>query len=204
MMRLILWCLITLSFTGCGLSARQAQNLSDGLAGIEAAQPRVAADFVAAAALAGAHDHVEATAEGQSLPPPKRSPATIIADPASYADDASKAVDDARSMVPWWAWLAGAAGAAVGIVRMIPGPGGALADLAWQLLAPKATRQADTIQATHAMGFQSLVRLIERLPNTATISTLKGQVTNKVPSAVRDAIPEILSAGGASPSMARA
>ena len=34
--------------------------------------------------------------------------------------------------------------------------------------------------------------------------TVKGQVTNKVPSAVRDAIPEILSAGGASPSMARA
>ena len=97
-MRLILCCLIACSFTGCGLSARQAQNLSDGLAGIEAAQPRVAADPVASAALAGAHDHVEATAEGESLPLPKRTPAAIIADPASYADDASKAVDEARSI----------------------------------------------------------------------------------------------------------
>ena len=192
MMRLILCCLIACSFTGCGLSARQAQNLSDGLAGIEAAQPRVAADPLASAALAGAHDHVEATAEGESLPPPKRTPAAIIADPASYADDASKAVDDALSMVPWWGWALGALGAALGVVRMIPGPGGVLADLAWQVLAPKAMRQADTIQATHAMGFQSLVRLIEQLPNTATISTLKGQVTTKIPSMVRDAIPMIL------------
>jgi hypothetical protein len=191
MMRLILCCLIAIAFTGCGLSARQAQNLSDGLAGIEAAQPRVA-DPVASAALAGAHDHVEATAEGESLPPPKLTPAAIIADPASYADDASKAVDEARSMVPWWGWALGALGAALGVVRMIPGPGGALADLAWQALAPKATRQADTIQATHAMGFQSLVRLIEQLPNTATISTLKGQVTTKFPSMVRDAIPTVL------------
>ena len=192
MMRLILCCLITLSFTGCGLSVRQAQNLSDGLAGIETAQPRVAADPVASAALAGAHDHVEATAEGEALPPPKRTPAAITADPVGYADDASQAAEEARSMVPWWGWALGALGAALGVVRMIPGPGGVLADLAWQMLAPKATRQAETVQATHAMGFQSLVRLIERLPNTATITTLKGQVSTKVPSAVRDAIPALL------------
>ena len=192
MSRLILCCVVVCSLTGCGLSVRQAQNLSDGLAGIEAAQPRVAADPVAAAALAGAHDHVEATAEGEALPPPKRTPAAITADPAGYADDASQAAEEARSMVPWWGWALGALGAALGVVRMIPGPGGALADLAWQVLAPKATRQADTIQATHAMGFQSLVRLIERLPNTATMTTLKGQVTTKVPSVVRDAIPALL------------
>ena len=192
MIRLILCCVIVFSLTGCGLSVRQAQNLSDGLAGIEAAQPRVAADPVASAALAGAHDHVEATAEGEALPPPKRTPAAITADPAGYADDASQAAAEARSMVPWWGWALGALGAALGVVRMIPGPGGVLADLAWQMLAPKATRQAETVQATHAMGFQSLVRLIERLPNTATISTLKGQVTTKVPSVVRDTIPTIL------------
>ena len=97
MIRFILFSVIAILFTGCGLSARQAQNLSDGLAGIEAAQPRVAADPVASAALAGAHDHVEATAEGELLPSPKRTPAAIIADPTSYADDASKAVDEART-----------------------------------------------------------------------------------------------------------
>ena len=74
MIRFILCCVSACSLTGCGLSVRQAQNLSDGLAGIEAAQPRVAADPVATAALAGAHDHVEATAEGEALPPPKRTP----------------------------------------------------------------------------------------------------------------------------------
>ena len=188
MMRLILCCLIACSFTGCGLSIRQAQNLSDGLAGIEAAQPRVAADPVASAALAGAHDHVEATAEGQSLPPPKRSPAAIIADPASYADDASKAVDEARSMVPWWGWLAGAGAAALGIIRFLPGPGGAVADLAWKILAPSSHQQADSERETNAKDFQSLVGLIENLPNTATIGVLKAQVTTKAPSTVRDAI----------------
>ena len=188
MIRFILFSVIAILFTGCGLSARQAQNLSDGLAGIEAAQPRVAADPVASAALAGAHDHVEATAEGEALPPPKRTPAAIIADPASYADDASKAVDEARSMVPWWGWLAGAGAAALGILRFVPGMGGAMADAAWMLLAPAQHQQADTKRNVHAQGFQTLVEIIEHLPKTATITDLKSRVTTKAPSRVRDEI----------------
>ena len=188
MMRLILCCLIACSFTGCGLSARQAQNLSDGLAGIEAAQPRVAADPVASAALAGAHDHVEATAEGELLPPPKRSPAAIIADPASYADDASKAVDEARSMVPWWGWLAGAGAAALGVLRFIPGAGGVVADTAWRLLAPQQDKIVESQRETHAAGFRQLVGLIDGLRDEHTIAMLKADIDTKAPSIVRNAI----------------
>jgi hypothetical protein len=191
MMRLVLCCFIALSFTGCGLSARQAQNLSDGLAGIEAAQPRVAADPVASAALAGAHDHVEATAEGESLPPPKRSPATIIADPASYADDASKAVDEARSMVPWWGWLAGAGAAALGVLRFIPGVGGAVADTAWHMLAPKQDKVVDAQRDSHAAGFRELVGLIEGLRGEHTIAMLKASIASKVGSKVNGAFQEL-------------
>ena len=136
-------------------------RLSDGLAGIEVTQPRVAADPVASAALAGAHDHVEATAEGEPIPPPKRTSAAIVADPVSYVDDVRKAEDEARPMVPWWGWLAGAAGAALGIVRFLPGPGGAVADLVWKILAPSSHQQADSERETHAQGFQSLVGLID-------------------------------------------
>ena len=173
MMRLILCCLIALSFTGCVLSARQAQNLSDGLAGIEAAQPRVAADPVASAALAGAHDHVEATAEGESLPPPKRMPAAIIADPASYADDASKAVDEARSMVPWWGWLAGAGAAALGVLRFVPGVGGMVADTAWRVLAPAQYKAGEAERDAQAENYQRLTALIEGLRGEHTIAMLK-------------------------------
>jgi len=192
MIRFALCLFIGTMLTGCGLSARQAQNLSDGLAGIEAVQSRVAADPVASAALAGAQDHVEAVAAGETLPPTTQTPEAILTDPAAYRAAGQQALTSATTTVPWWGWALGALGAALGVVRMMPGPGGTLADLAWQVLAPKATRQADIIQATHATGFQSLVRLIERLPNTATISTLKGEVTNKVPSVVRDAIPTVL------------
>ena len=167
MIRFILCCLIATAFTGCGLSARQAQNLSDGLAGIEAAQPRLVADPVAAAALAGAHDHIEATAEGESLPPPKRTPAAIVADPASYANDASKAVDEARSIVPWWGWLAGAGAAALGVLRFLPGVGGTVADTAWRLLAPSQFKVADAERDTHAAGFRELVQLIDGLKTLA-------------------------------------
>ena len=191
MIRLILCCLIACSFTGCGLSIRQAQNLSDGLAGIEAAQPRVAADPVASAALAGAHDHVEATAEGESLPSPKRTPAAIIADPASYADDASKAMDEARSMVPWWGWLAGAGAAALGVLRFIPGAGGVVADTAWRLLAPQQDKVADAQRDLHATGFQELVTLIDGLRNDQTISMLKAKVTTRASSSVRDRINQL-------------
>ncbi len=192
MIRLILCCLIVLSFTGCGLSARQAQNLSDGLAGIEAAQPRVAADPVASAALAGAHDHVEAIAEGESLPPPKRTPAAIIADPASYADDASNAVDEARSMVPWWGWFAGAGAAALGVLRFIPGAGGAVADTAWRLLAPQRDKIADSQRDIHAAGFRQLVSLIDGLRGEHTIAMLKSDINTKAPSTVRDAVQKLL------------
>ena len=194
MMRLILCCLIALSFTGCGLSIRQAQNLSDGLAGIEAAQPRVAADPVASAALAGAHDHVEATAEGQSLPPPKRSPAAIIADPASYADDASKAVDEARSIVPWWGWLAGAGAAALGVLRFIPGAGGVVADTAWRLLAPQQDKIADSQRDSYVAGFRELVGLISGLRDEHTIAMLKSEIA-KTPSAAGNSFKHLVTSG---------
>ena len=188
MIRFTLLVLIAFSLSGCGLTARQAQNLSDGLAGIEAAQPRVATDPVATAALAGAHDYVEATAEGEVLPPPKRTPAAIMDDPAGYAEDASKSADEAQSIVPWWGWLAGAGAAALGILRFVPGMGGAMADAAWMLLAPAQHQLADTKRNVHAQGFQTLVEIIEHLPKTATITDLKSRVTTKAPSRVRDEI----------------
>ncbi len=188
MSRLILCCLIACSLTGCGLSVRQAQNLSDGLAGIEAAQPRVAADPVASAALAGAHDHVEATAEGEVLPPPKRTPAAITADPAGYADDATQAAEEARSIVPWWGWLAGAGAAALGVLRFVPGVGGTVADTAWRLLAPQQDKVADAERDCHAAGFRDLVGLIAGLRGEHTIAMLKANIDMKAPSLVRDAI----------------
>lgn len=78
MNRLLVLLPMCLFCSGCGLSARQMQNLSDGLAGIEAAQPRVAHDPTAATILAGANDHIEAVAveARELLPPPRRSPLT--------------------------------------------------------------------------------------------------------------------------------
>lgn len=188
MSRLILCCIIACSLTGCGLSVRQAQNLSDGLAGIEAAQPRVAADPVASAALAGAHDHVEATAEGEALPPPKRTPAVITADPAGYADDASQAVQDARSTFPWWGWFAGAGAAVLGVLRFLPGAGGAVADTAWRLLATRQAKMADAQRDTHAAGFRELVGLIEGLRGEHTIAMLKSDIAAKSSQIVRDSL----------------
>lgn len=191
MSRLILCCIIVCSLSGCGLSTRQAQNLSDGLAGIEAAQPRVYADPVAAAALDGAHDHVEAIAEGQTLPPPKRSPAAISADPTDYVDDASRAVEESRSIVPWWGWFAGVGAAALGVLRLIPGAGGVVADTAWRILAPQPIKVADAQRDTHAAGFRELVALIDHLRNDQTIAMLKAKVNTRASSSVRDSINEL-------------
>lgn len=188
MIRLILCCIIACSLTGCGLSVRQAQNLSDGLAGIEAAQPRVAADPVASAALAGAHDHVEATAEGEALPPPRRTPAAIAADPVAYADEAHQAVEDARTVIPWWGWLAGASAATLGVLRFIPGVGGVVADTAWRLLAPRQDKAADAERDTHAAGFRELVGLIQGLRGEHTVAMLRDEIGAKAPVTIRDAI----------------
>ncbi len=191
MIRFTLLVLIAFSFTGCGLTTRQAQNLSDGLAGIEAAQPRVAADPVASAALAGAHDHVEATAEGEALPPPKRTPAAITADPVGYADDASQAAEDARSLVPWWGWLAGAGAAALGVLRFVPGVSGAVADTAWRLLAPQQDKMVDAERDAHAAGFRELVGLIDGLRGEHTIAMLKSDISTKAHAAVGEAIKQL-------------
>ncbi len=188
MIRLILCIIIASMFTGCGLSARQAQNLSDGLAGIEAVQPRVAVDPVATAVLAGAHDHVEAVSEGEALPPPKRTPAAIAADPSGYATDAHQAMQDAQAIVPWWGWLAGAGAAALGVLRFVPGVGGALADTAWRLLAPSQSKVADAERDTHAAGFRELVQLIDGLRGEHTIAMLKADIADKAPFSIRDAM----------------
>jgi hypothetical protein len=177
MMRHLLLILVGLSLTGCGLTERQAQNLSDGLAGIEAAEPRVSADPVAAAALAGARDHVEAIAEGESLPPPKRTPAAIVADPAGYASDAQQAVQDSRSVVPWWGWLAGAGAAALGVLRFVPGVGGTVADTAWRILAPAQAKAGEVERDAQAANYQRLTALIESLRGEHTIAMLRQAMT---------------------------
>ena len=188
MIRLILCVIIAALLTDCGLSARQTQNLSDGLAGIEAVQPRVADDPVATAVLAGAHDHVEAVTEGEALPPPKRTPVAIAADPSGYAADAHQAMHDAQAFVPWWGWLAGAGVAALGVLRLIPGVGGAVADTAWRLLAPHQDKVADAQRDTHAAGFRELVGFIDGLRGEHTIAMLKADIVAKAPVTVRDAI----------------
>ena len=186
--RFVVAVFITLLLTGCNsLTPRQQQNLADGLAGIEAAQPRVESDPVARDVLAGAHDHVAAVAAGESLPPPTRSPEAITADPVAYRADGHAAIEGTAT-VPWWGWALGAVGTALGIVRFLPGPGGAVADIAWRLLAPGRHRQEDAERDIHAQGFQALVGLIESLSNDGTIGDLKAKVTTKAPSAVRDAI----------------
>ena len=170
-------------------------RLSDGLAGIEVTQPRVAADPVASAALAGAHDHVEATAEGEPIPPPKRTSAAIVADPVSYVDDVRKAEDEARPMVPWWGWLAGAGAAALGVLRFIPGAGGVVADTAWRLLATKQDKVADSQRDIHANGFYELVGLIQGLRDEHTIEILKSDIATKAPATVGEAFKHVIASG---------
>ena len=193
MIRFTLLVLIAFSLSGCGLTTRQAQNLSDGLAGIEAVQSRVADDPVATAVLAGAHDHVEAVAEGETLPPPKRTPVAIAADPSGYAADAHQAMQDAQAIVPWWGWLAGAGAAALGVLRFIPGVGGAVADTAWRLLAPPQSKVADAKQELHAAGFQQLVQLIDGLRGEHTVAMLKADMAEKMPSSAQIAMQGLVS-----------
>jgi hypothetical protein len=170
---------ICLSLTGCGLSTRQAQNLADGLAGIEAAEQRVSADPIATAALAGAHDHVEAIAEGELLPPPKRSPAAIIADPTGYAVDAQQAAQDAQTTVPWWGWIIGVSAAALGALRFVPGTGGAVADIVWRLLAPRRDKLIERERDEQAADYLAIIQLIEQTSDKETMATLKSQMAKR-------------------------
>ncbi len=190
MIRFALCLFIGTMLTGCGLSARQAQNLSDGLAGIEAVQPQVATNPSATLILTGAHDHIEAVAieAKETLPKPLRSPTMIAADATGYADNAGHTIDVAQHTIPWWGWLAGAGAAILGTLRLMPGAGGAVADAAWNLLAPTATQHHERRRDLHARGFQDLVALIEELRSDQTIAHLKAKVTTRLPSTVRDEI----------------
>lgn len=179
--------IIALCASGCSnLSSRQQQNLSDGLAGIEAAQPRIASDPIAVDALAGAHDYITATVEGDRLPPPTRTPAVIAADSPAYVASAVTAVRVVReehvasaSATPLWAWIVGGLGAllgtTVGISRALPGPGGMIADFAWRMLAPGRHQQLDTERDVCTQKYKLLVNIINTLPRTATINDLRNQ-----------------------------
>ena len=97
-------------------------------------------------------------------------------------------MDEARSIVPWWGWLAGAGAAALGVLRFIPGAGGVVADTAWRLLAPKQDKVTDSQRDIHAAGFNELVDLIHGLRGEHTIEMLRANIAAQAPSSVRDAI----------------
>jgi hypothetical protein len=190
MSRLLTLIIICLLCSGCGLSARQAQNLADGLAGIEAVQPQVATNPSASLILSGAHDHIEAVAveARETLPAPLRSPAGIAANATGYADNARQAVDDAHHTIPWWGWIAGIGTSLLAILRFVPGAGGAVADTAWRMLAPTATKEQDRTRDIRAQGFTELVGVIERLRPDQTIAQLKSKVATATSSTVQDDI----------------
>lgn len=181
---LLLILLACAALVGCsGLSARQAQNLSDGLAGLGAVRFLIeadpAADPAAGTILTGAEEHVVAVAGGTearaALPEPTLTSAAILADPAAY-HAAGTAAREAAATLPWWGWALGALGAALGVVRCLPGPGGMVADLAWRLLSPGRHRAADAQRDAQASGFQTLLALIESVPGTTPAAQLKAQV----------------------------
>lgn len=190
MIRFVMLALACLLCSGCGLSARQVQNLADGLAGIAAVEPRVAHDPTETTILAGAQNHIEAVAieAREPLPAPLRSPALIAADADGYAHDARQSVTEAEHTIPWWGWLAGIGASLLGILRFVPGAGGAVADTAWRLLAPTTVREQDRTRDVRAQGFTELVGVIERLRADQTIAQLKSKVATATSSAVRDDI----------------
>jgi hypothetical protein len=205
---------------GCGgLSREQAQHLSDSLAGIAVVQPRIAADPVATDALTGAADHIEAAAVGTALPAPERLPAAIAADPAGYRADAQEraeraqavasagatgATDGATSGGSWWGWAVGALGATLGVARFIPGPGGALADLAWRALAPRAHRQADETRDVHAQGFQDLVGALRAMAPDQPVSAFQARIAQQAAPETRAAMVRLPAAAALSAAAAAA
>ena len=177
---------------GCGdgrLQPKQAQDVADGLAGITAAQS-VITDPATGTMLAGAVEHIEAAAAGTELPPPVIAPAAIVANPVTYQAAAQAAAQAAHHQadmtaaswtVPWWGWLAGAASTALAAARMLPGPGGALADLAWTLLAPDAHRQRDRRQQADADAYQQMTEMLASLAPHQTVGDLRNLLTIQSP-----------------------
>jgi hypothetical protein len=192
MMRFLLILAVALTVTGCGgLSTRQAQNVSDGLAGIDAARPRVD-DTVAGAALDGARNHVAAVAEGQHVPPPKRDATAITADPQGYLTDAKAALADAATRLPWWGWLVGSLATVAGVLRFFPGPTEVIADMVWGVITTGRARQADATQAQHAAAFQHVMSVVDSMANTQTVADLKTQVLTRLPSGAQSLATDLL------------
>jgi hypothetical protein len=82
-------------------------------------------------------------------------------------------------------------GAAVAILRCTPA-WGPFIGLVWDLAAPKATRQAEQVQAVQAQGFQFLVKTIEALPPGSTLAELRDKAARKMPDAVKQTVENYL------------
>ena len=177
---LVLGCALLASCAGTRLSPAQAQDAADGLAGIAAVQMQNP-DPVTGIILAGAAEHIEAVAAGTALPPPVIAPAVIREEPARYHATAQAAHQQAAATaatwdVPWWGWLAGAATATLSVARLLPGPGGAVADLAWTLLAPAPHRQRDRQQQTDADAYQQITDVLASLAPHQTVADVRNRL----------------------------
>lgn len=96
--------------------------------------------------------------------------ATWAADPAQAATAAGAAVQDA-STAAGWAWgqiAAGASAVVLFLARFVPGVGGTIANVAWQVFADRRARQADQAAAAATLA----VRLVHELAPSAVQSAL--------------------------------
>jgi len=139
-------------FSGCTrISDEQAAHLAQARADAEAALA-VRGDAMARDTLfAAAAARLFAGTADLDLPAPAVA-ASALVDKAGQPQpvaveqerkDAEAAAGDPPTGIGWGGWLAGAGLAALGLCRFVPGAGGMVANLAWNILAPKADRMMD-------------------------------------------------------------
>lgn len=86
------------------------------------------------------------------------------------------------------AWVAGAGLAILGICRYMPGVGGAIVNVIYDILAPRASKEADARMEALAKAAHFVFDKIEEAKPDSTIGALKGRFTTKMPESIKETI----------------
>ena len=178
---------------GCTTSRESKQDAANAIAGVDALAEITlpGLDRVDAALFTTISDGIKANIAAASktkqveLPSPSTSPLGVVAQPETYRDAAEEREKAATEGVAWLAWLGGATGIALGILKFIPGAHQPLIPIARMMFESVADKKSREKEEQLAIAARTVIQCVEQYD---TEGVIKRAVAKKLPSSAKDVV----------------
>lgn len=90
-----------------------------------------------------------------------------------------------ESKLSLMAWATGAAATVLAIARLLPGPAGKVADMAWAIMAPRMLKQEDQKREMLSRGFLQVAEIMRSFPKNSKLGEVIDKLDRRLPEDVK-------------------